>query len=178
MLKCTQCDFTMKVITGTHDDLNCPNCLVPSMKYIPEPSSPIYLNTLRDMIFENTCKKGFHDDFIHYPHKRDFHRELNIIIGELMEAFEADRNGRWIFDLHNLQNKSGLHIPQALLELSPMNLERWYNENLADTAEMEIIDTLIKLFDFCGLYDIDIDRLLPIKMKINRHRPGLRGRRY
>lgn len=47
-----------------------------------------------------------------------------------------------------------------------------------ENFDEEIIDTFIRLFDLSGGYDIDIEKEIEKKMKINEGRPRLHGKRY
>lgn len=50
--------------------------------------SKIDLNTLRDRAYKTACEHGFHEQELSNEHC------LCLVISELMEAVEADRNGR------------------------------------------------------------------------------------
>jgi len=147
--------------------LKCPSCGHASAAGFMEPiDNPVSLDEYKIAIHKNTREKGFHENC------DNFHRELNLIIGELMEAMEADRHANW----H--KNRDPVEVPTNIKEWTFPEFNKWYMKHFDNAVEMEIIDTFIRLFDFCGLYEINIESLLKLKMRYNQLRPGLRGRRY
>ena len=51
------------------------------------------------------------------------------------------------------------------------------NDN-RDNFKEEIADTFIRLFDLCGYLGINIEKEINKKMKINKGRPRLHGKKY
>ena len=118
------------------------------------------LNELRDKAFSNAKNKGFHND------KPVFAKEIMLIVTELSEAVEASRKGMKA-DLKNFY-----------LGLDDNNFEQNFNTFIKDSVEDEIADAFIRLFDLCGIYNINIDLFVKMKMKYNEGREYLHGKKY
>lgn len=76
-------------------------------------------------------------------------QRLMLIVSELSEALEADRK--------DLQDN---HLPEH------------------KGLDVEIVDGMIRKFDFCGGYKIDIDRIMAEKLEYNKNRPYLHGKKF
>lgn len=98
------------------------------------------LNDLRDEAYENAKSHGFHDE----DHSKEHY--LCLVLTELMESVEADRKARYCaFDLNEVD----------LIE-DDADYIAIFEQNVKDTVEDEIADTAIRLFDYAGLYNIDV----------------------
>lgn len=113
------------------------------------------LNDYRDEIFNNAEKHGFHE-------RTNFAEKLMLVVSELGEALEADRDDRYV--------KPEIYGYQ----LTDMQ----FRERVRGSVEEEIIDAIIRLLDICGILKIDVDWLIEAKMKYNSSRPPLHGRKY
>lgn len=101
------------------------------------------INELVKESYENAISKGWHEE------KRSFGELIALCHSELSEALEEYRNGRGYTEIY-------------------------YNENKPEKSEgipIELADTLIRIFDMCGLYEIDIEEAIRIKMEYNTTRP-------
>lgn len=47
-----------------------------------------------------------------------------------------------------------------------------------DTFEDEVADVFIRLFDFCGGLNIDVEKQIEWKLNYNKNRPRLHGKEY
>lgn len=47
-----------------------------------------------------------------------------------------------------------------------------------DGLEVELVDALIRIFDFCGGNGIDINTIIEKKLLYNQSRPYLHGKKY
>lgn len=105
--------------------------------------------------------KGFWDKDLNLGEK------LMLITCELSEAMEAHRRGQ------------------------PANTEDYLNdcvdgkfnresfeENIKDSFEDEIADSIIRLLDLCGGLGIDIDFHVNEKLEYNSTRPRMHGKKY
>lgn len=122
------------------------------------------LNELCEAAYQNSKAKGFHGPYIAIEETYANHnlgtteRDMLInhldqacmarIMGEVGEAVEAMRHG----------NPESEKIPGH-----------------SHVAE-ELADTLIRIFDFCGLRDIDLGAAVIEKMRYNESRPHLHGK--
>lgn len=96
---------------------------------------------------ENATRKGWHDE------KRSFGELIALCHSELSEALEEHRNGH-------------------------SETEIYYNENKPDKPEgipIEVADVIIRIFDMCGLYGIDLENAITTKMEYNKSRPHRHG---
>ena len=94
------------------------------------------INEMVELCHKVAKEKGF------WASGREMGTILMLIVSELGEALEADRNG----DKEN------------------------FNE--------EIADTVIRIFDLCGHYKIDLEKEILKKYKKNKKRPYKHGKKY
>ena len=97
--------------------------------------------------YENARDHGWHDK------QRSIGDLICLMHSELSEALEEHRNGK-----------------------APTEI--YYNENKPTKPEgipVELADCVIRIFDFCGLYGIDLEEVLKVKMEYNKTRPYRHG---
>ena len=102
------------------------------------------LNELAQKIVKGTKEKGFWDN----PENQDSEKFL-LMVTEISEAIEEIRAG---------------HARD----------EVYYNETNVSKPEgvpIELADCLIRILDYCGQWDIDIDMAVQEKMTYNINRP-------
>ena len=117
------------------------------------------LNKLRDKVHQNAVDKGFWDK------KPELGTSLMLVVSELAEALEADRDG---------SKCTALSEPPAFTE----DFKLWFRSNVKDTVEDELADTIIRVLDICGAYHIDIQKHIDLKMLYNSKRIKLHGKKY
>ncbi len=111
----------------------------------------------------NARNKGFWDV------KFNLGEKLMLIVSEIGEALEADRKGRRM-------TKSVIEDVYNLIENK--DFSEYFEVHGKDTFEDEICDVFIRLFDLCGGMDIDIEKHIEMKMKYNKKRARLHGKKY
>ena len=123
------------------------------------------INELIKESHETAKEKGWHEKDI------SFGETIALIHSELSEALEEHRNGKMIHetylkckDMGCSGNKdetctSSIPCPSA----KPCGIPT------------ELADTLIRIFDFCGRYNIDLEKALQIKMQYNKTRSYRHG---
>ena len=97
--------------------------------------------------YDNAKDHGWHDS------ERSIGDLICLMHSELSEALEEHRNG---------------HLPSEI----------YFNDNKPNKPEgipVELADCIIRIFDFCGLYGIDLETVLKQKMEYNRTRPYRHG---
>ena len=105
------------------------------------------INTAVKNSYTNAKDHGWHDE------KRTIGDLICLMHSELSEALEEHRNG---------------HAPTEI----------YYNDTKPNKPEgipVELADCVIRIFDFCGLYGIDLESVLKQKMEYNRTRPYRHG---
>jgi NTP pyrophosphatase (non-canonical NTP hydrolase) len=97
--------------------------------------------------YSNAKAHGWHDE------TRTIGDLICLMHSELSEALEEHRNGR-------------------------LPAEIYFNEAKPDKPEgipIELADCIIRIFDFCGLHEVDLEEALTIKMQYNKTRPYRHG---
>lgn len=104
------------------------------------------LNALRDECYKIACEHGWHDE---EHSERHF---LCLVITELSEAVEADRNDR--------------HACVGMFRSSRMHNEvTGFECFIKDTVEDELADAAIRILDLAGLQDCDIGEAVTVRLK-------------
>jgi len=107
------------------------------------------LNELRNRAYKTARDHGFHDEELSDAHS------LCLVISELMEAVEADRND-------SVANMIGF---ETCMKNAYQGIVRddWflksYRANIKGCVEEELADAVIRLLDLAGLRDIDLSAL-------------------
>ena len=105
------------------------------------------VNQLVEAAYNNAKDHGWHDE------KRTIGDLIALMHSELSEALEEHRNGK---------------APNEI----------YYNDSKPSKPEgipVELADCVIRIFDFCGLYDINLEEVLELKMQYNSTRPYRHG---
>jgi NTP pyrophosphatase (non-canonical NTP hydrolase) len=130
-----------------------------------------HFNELSKRIFFNAKKKGFYDKPIEVGTK------LMLCVSELSGALEAHRKNRYA-------NMCGLeHFEKYVDGENPQTIDSgvWniaFQDNIKDTFEDEIADTIMRLLDLCGYLKIDIEKHIRWKIRYNESRPYKHGKQY
>ena len=135
-------------------------------------------NFVKD-IHKNACDKGFHDKIQTFAHL------AMLVVTELSEAVEADRTNKRAM-LEKFYESTNRNIGKIRTDVSEKHQEYFIKESyntafekyIRGTVEEEIADTIIRLFDICGLLQIDIEEFIKIKMIYNQSRPPLHNKKY
>ena len=96
----------------------------------------VNFNELARKAFENARQKGFHDE-----NYTDWHWMM-LIVCELAEAVEADRNGK------RAERKEYERLVNECEEILRPHLFEMY---IKDTVEDELADAVIRLLDYAGM---------------------------
>jgi NTP pyrophosphatase (non-canonical NTP hydrolase) len=100
-----------------------------------------------------------------YERPRELPELLMLVVSELSEALEADRNGKRS-DFNPIEYVTGAVSDSAFVF------------GVKDTVEDEIADAVIRIADLCGHLGIDLDAHVAAKMKYNETRPHKHGKAY
>ena len=106
----------------------------------------IDFNALAKEAFESAKERGFHDG------KRADGHWLMLVVCELAEAVEADRRGRWV------ENREEY---ERLIRICDESIHAHLFEiHIKDTVEDELADAVIRLLDYAGMKDANVNRRL------------------
>ena len=136
----------------------------------------IKLNQLSKKFHEKAKLKGFWDE------KRETGTLLMLMVSELSEALEADRKGQYakIDDAEFIIDGKTIRedLDLAIKENDMIKFEDIFRTQVKDTFEDEIADTFIRLLDFIGERNIDIEKHIEYKMRYNESRPYKHGKKF
>jgi NTP pyrophosphatase (non-canonical NTP hydrolase) len=110
-------------------------------------------------INQNAHEKGFWDKGMNIPEK------LMLTVGELSEAMEADREGK--FCTYSTAALNGWVKDSDFIEA--------YKNNVKGTFDEEIADAVIRLFDLATELKIDLPAHIQAKVRYNKNRPHMHG---
>lgn len=119
------------------------------------------LKELIKKVFEINKANGWHEE------KHETPTYLMLIVSELAEAMEADRENR--HSCLNLCRKK-----EMLEDKDGENFKIDFRLTIKDSFEDEIADVIIRCLDLCAMMDIDIEKHILLKLKYNQ----LRGFRH
>ncbi len=103
------------------------------------------INDLCKRAYDNSVKHGF------YENEKGFGDVIALMHSELTEAYEEYRH------------------------LKGFN-ETYYSENgKPEGIPSELADVIIRIFDFCGRHEIDLEKIILEKMDYNEKRPYKHG---
>ena len=130
------------------------------------------LNELRDKVFANAQKHGFHEN-------NNFGESLMLVVSELSEALEADRQDKWFLKNHSCAGWKAIFDKACVAEPKDTGtIIDAYISYIKGSVEEEIVDAMIRLFDIAGVWNIDLDFHVKAKMAYNETRPYKHGKKY
>lgn len=118
------------------------------------------LNEASKLIHENALSKGF------WCKSKNITEKLMLVVTELAEAVEADRNGKFTSPVDINENVTANDFP------------KWFQTYIHSTFEDEIADAIIRILDIVGFYEMDIDSHINKKYQYNLTRPYLHEKKY
>lgn len=115
-------------------------------------------------IHQVNVEKGFWED------RKNVGEVLMLIVSELGEALDAHRSGKSA----NVDAFNARSIDRTDTE----DFQSDFQQCIKDTFEDEIADTVIRIFDMCEGFGIDLERHIELKLEYNRTRPYKHGKKY
>ena len=99
------------------------------------------INEMKDRAYDIACKHGW------YEQKRSNMHELMLLVSELGEAVNADRNGKYA-NRERFENVlKEFHVPFSYA----------FNQCIKDTVEDELADAAIRILSLAGLNSADLE---------------------
>lgn len=150
-----------------------------------------YISNYADKIHKNAKDKGFWDNknitekmiksglFSNVEIKAVIDafttQKIMLIVSELSEAVEADRIGRYA----NSEVYRSCKDADDMFEADKAEyVKSSFEQHVKDSFEDEIADSTIRLFDLAAGMNIDLDWHIQEKMKYNKTREKLHGKKY
>jgi transcriptional regulator with XRE-family HTH domain len=164
---------TLATLYRAADALRCSvlSILPVKIESTEETESNKPLKALRDEAFAYAEKQGFH------KREMSFGERLMLVVSELSEALEADRNGKWAPKTTSGVTADDEPITIKLCGDVSLYSDAYENE-IRGTVEEEIADAIIRICDIAGVYGIDLDWHVAAKMAYNKTRPYMHGKKY
>ena len=120
------------------------------------------LNELAAEIHDNAVRHGWWDE------ERSFGDVIALCHSELSEALEEYRSGRSMAYVNRVVYP-GLD-PYVITDVS-----EWEKNEKPEGIATEMIDCIIRILDWCGKEQIDVDALMKAKHEYNKTRPYRHG---
>ena len=167
----------------------------PAKPIAVEVGTEVSLNSMAKSVHLANVKKGFYEDaqevrdvlithgnqkLIDTFEKAIVGQRLMLIVSEAAETLEGNRKDKSFPNTKDFELPNSLeHFKIDLLNDNEKDRFKEYFETFVkDTQEDEIADVLIRILDFCGAYEIDIDFHVETKLKYNSLRPHKHGKVY
>lgn len=99
----------------------------------------------------------------------NFGEKIALMHTELSEAFEEWRNGHAPSEIY--VNVRDTTTGQMCCSTAPGTVA----ENKPEGIPVELADVMIRIFDLCGYYGIDLEAAIKMKLAYNRSRPFRHG---
>ncbi|MDV3706681.1 hypothetical protein CMU55_19450 [Elizabethkingia anophelis] len=146
------------------------------------------LNELSQQIYEQNEDKGFYEDgnklrtlvaneapeLMPVLENLITGQRIALITSEASEALEADRKNKSVNEVRYFDEA----WKNTANEVSDETFKHSFEGVVKDTMEDEIADILIRVLDFCGANNIDIDFHVQAKLRYNSLRPYKHGKNY
>lgn len=123
------------------------------------------LDKLMERTHDINVKNGFWDE----GKKRNVPTMIALMHAELSEALEADRKQR---SINNEAIIKGLKIEDD------EEFKAYVETHVKDTIENEMADAVIRIFDFCAGFDINLNAHINLKLRYNNMRERKHGKAY
>ena len=127
------------------------------------------LNNLASDIHTAAKSKGFHNQ------PQETGTTLMLMVSELSEALEADRKGR--YTKYELFHET-LGFLESIRDPKPDPFTEAFEDFVKDTHEDEIADAFIRLLDYVGKKQINLEWHVAQKMRYNQTREHKHGKAY
>lgn len=96
---------------------------------------------------------------------------IALMHSELSEALEEYRDGRGLNEIYFTCRRTTAACPNNITLCDCKKCQF----NKPEGIPIELADVCIRIFDFCGAYNIDLERAIKLKMAFNKTRPYRHG---
>ena len=127
------------------------------------------ISEIANEIYLTNKKNGFWDE------DRNIGEVLMLVVSELSEALEADRENRYA-DLPILENNTEAYKNDGYE--SDIAFKKAFEYSVKDSFEDEIADAIIRLLDLSAGFDIPIEKHVRQKLEYNKRRKRMHGKKY
>jgi NTP pyrophosphatase (non-canonical NTP hydrolase) len=127
------------------------------------------LNKLAKEVHQNAVEHGW------WEQERHIGSLLMLMVSELSEALEEYRNGYFPAEVYY---SCGLKIDDFINKCPEKGLDACRNtcgNGKPEGIPVELADCIIRILDYCGKENIDIDEAIRIKHEYNKTRPYRHG---
>ena len=122
------------------------------------------IKEIQQEIHKVNVEKGFWED------RKNVGEVLMLIVSELGEALDAHRADK--------QADVEAFDARSIDRTEPADYQADFQQCIKDTFEDEIADTVIRIFDMCEGFGIDLERHIELKLEYNKTRPYKHGKKY
>jgi NTP pyrophosphatase (non-canonical NTP hydrolase) len=122
------------------------------------------LDELSKEIHENACNNGFWDK------ERNTGEMLMLVVSEASEAMEADRIGKYSDWVDRL--------PPIMDNLPDEKFRKIFEQEVKGTFEDEMADVVIRVMDIMYSRGASLEWHIKQKMRYNKSRPHMHGKKY
>lgn len=135
------------------------------------------IKEISKQIHDNAKAKGFWDK------ERNLGEMLMLIVSEVSEAMEADRESRYYDPETRYRVGKDLSVNGAkwAFEIVDSNDDAWCNwfrAEVKNTLPDELADAMIRIMDLAYSRNIDLEWHIKAKMRYNAMRPHMHGKKY
>lgn len=146
-------------------------------------NNPMTINALCKKAFENSKAKGFYDNgeskAQNGQYERNFGEFIALVHSELSEALEHQRKGREGVWLGEYREESGNADPDS--DVAFEIFEKYLSDSRdckPDGILIELADAVIRIFDYCGSKNWNLEGAIKLKMAFNESRPYKHGKKF
>jgi NTP pyrophosphatase (non-canonical NTP hydrolase) len=115
-------------------------------------------------IHKTALEKGF------WKNGQNIGEQLMLVVSELSEALEADRKQKWVLQKDKIEVVNGWTNDKDFL--------KHFEKAIKDKFEDELADATIRIFDLAEQFGIDLTAHIEAKMRYNKTRPFMHGKKY
>lgn len=154
----------------------CPDCVKKFSEFRPDVMSE---KVFKVPNLNEACKRQREDVLAKGFDNSNIPTLLMLVVSELSEALEADRNGRYAnLEDFDEDRKTWINNNDMPIERKEALYKASYENHIKNSFEEEIADTFLRLMDLAGACRIDIEKHIYYKKIYNSTRTIKHGKKY